>query len=254
MSGVTLTRDGGLATFRLDKPRGNALDEPLIEGLTAAFEAAGGDAAVAGVLLASAHPTIFCPGLDLKALIDYDRPAMERFVGKFTAMLRAAYAFPKPLVAALGGHAVAGGCLLALTADWRVLERGRAQVGLNEVRLGVPMPWTVTVLMRATLPQASLTRVGLLGQNFTGAEALAAGLCDELAEPGAVEPAARARLAELAERDAAAYATTKSYLRSQALGEMRAREEELNGEFVRTWFSESTRARLQAAVAALGRR
>jgi enoyl-CoA hydratase len=253
MSGLTREHDGAVAIYRLNKPRGNALDEPLIEELTAAFEEAARDDALRGVLLASAHPTLFCPGLDLKALIDYDRAAMERFAGKFTAMLRILYGFPKPLVAAVGGHAVAGGCLLALTADWRVLRRDGAMMGLNEVKIGVPMPWTVTVLIRATVPAPALTRVGLLGTNFTGADAVAAGLADEVADAEGFEATCRGRLAELCDRDPAAYATTKTYLRASYVAEMRAREEELSGDFVRTWFSETTRARMRGLVQALSK-
>ncbi|HEY3356431.1 MAG TPA: enoyl-CoA hydratase/isomerase family protein [Polyangia bacterium] len=254
MSGLRVERTGDHAIFRLDKPRGNALDEPLIDAITAAIEAAALDDGVHGVMLASAHPSIFCPGLDLKALIDYDRGQMEQFIRKFTGMLRLCYGFPKPLVAAVGGHAVAGGCLLALTADYRVLRRDEARLGLNEVRIGVPMPWTVTVLIRATVPAPALTRVGLLGLNFTGPEAVAVGLADELADAGAVESTSQARLAELGDRDAAAYATTKTYLRATAIGEMRARQEELTADFVHTWFSDAFRARLRGLVQALGAR
>jgi enoyl-CoA hydratase len=180
-AGVRVEPRGDLAVLRLDKPRGNAIDEPLVDALREAVRALGADPAVRGVLLASAHPKLFCPGLDLVTLIDYDRAAMQRFMRRFAEAVWALHGLAKPVVAAVGGHAVAGGCILALTADYRVLRRGGAQVGLNEVRIGLPLPWSVSVLLRTVVPPTALAQVALLGRNFADEEARAAGLADELA-------------------------------------------------------------------------
>jgi hypothetical protein len=147
---IRIDVDRGLAVVRLDKARGNAIDEPLVRELLAATRRLEEDAAVRGVLLTSANPKIFCPGLDLVTLYDYDRAAMERFMLLFSEMVAALYGLAKPVVAGVNGHAVAGGCILALTADYRVLRRGGAQIGLNEVKVGVPLPWSVAVLLRAS--------------------------------------------------------------------------------------------------------
>src|SRR5688500_19340022 len=133
MNGVRLERKGHLTVLRLDKARGNAIDEPLVDALREAARALAADDSVRGVLLASAHPKIFCPGLDLVGIIDYDRADMERFMLRFAEAVWALHGLAKPVVAAVGGHAVAGGCILALTADYRVLKTGGAQMGLNEV-------------------------------------------------------------------------------------------------------------------------
>jgi enoyl-CoA hydratase/carnithine racemase len=209
---------------------------------------------VHGVLLASAHPKLFCPGLDLVSLVELDRPAMDRFMRLFSDMVAALYALPKPVVAAIGGHAVAGGCILALAADYRVLKRGGAQIGLNEVKVGVPLPWSVAVLLRASLPPAALTRVALLGRNFADEEALAAGLADQLADADGFEDACRARLEEFADKDPEAVALTKSYLRDAVLREMRARESAEIATWLDRWFSDTTRERIRQIVAGMGKR
>ena len=115
MSGVRIERDGRMAVLRLDKARGNAIDEPLVLALAEAAAELARDDGVGGVLLASAHPKLFCPGLDLVALAAYDRPAMERFMESFAVTVWALYGLAKPVVAAVSGAAVAGGCILALT-------------------------------------------------------------------------------------------------------------------------------------------
>jgi enoyl-CoA hydratase len=205
------------------------------------------------VLLCSAHPKLFCPGLDLLSLVEYDRASLERFLGVFVELIPALYGFSRPLVAGLSGHAVAGGCVLALTADLRVLRRG-AQIGLNEVKVGVPLPWSVATLLRASVPAAALTRVALLGENFSDQAALEAGLAHELAEAEGFEETCLARLRELTERDAYSLSATKRYLREPVLEAMRERERERARDFLDGWFSDATRERIRAVVASLGSR
>lgn len=253
MNTLRLEREGKVAVLRLDKPRGNAIDEPLVDDLAAACRELTDDDGLRGVLLASANPKLFCPGLDLVSLIAYDRPALERFMLKFGAAMWSLYGLRKPVVAAVNGHAVAGGCILALTADYRILRRG-AQIGLNEVKVGVPLPWSVSVLLKATAAPTSLSRIALLGRNFADEEALAVGLADELADADGFEATCRTRLAEFVDKDARALGTTKAYLRSATLQEMKAREQESIGDFLDGWFSEATQARIRQTVEALSKK
>jgi Delta3-Delta2-enoyl-CoA isomerase len=251
---IRLERTGALVTARFDKARGNAIDEPFTQELLDVARQLDGDTTVRGVLLASAHPKLFSPGLDLVTLLEYDRKAMERFMALFAQAVWALYALRKPVVAAIGGHAIAGGCILALTADFRVLKRGGTQIGLNEVKVGVPLPWSVAVLLRSALAPTAVTQVALLGRNFADDEALAVGLADQLADADGFEDFCRARLEEFAEKDAFAVAITKSYLRDAALREMRAGESEQIASWLDRWFSDSTRERIRQIVAGMGKR
>ena len=250
MSGVRLEHDGRLAVLRLDKPRGNAIDEPLVESLAAAAAELARDDGVRGVLFASAHPKLFCPGLDLVSLAAYDRASMGRFMSAFMLAVWALYGLPKPVVAAVSGAAVAGGCILALTADLRVLKRG-APIGLNEVKVGVPLPSSVTRLLRASVPPQALARIALLGRNFSDEAALEAGLADELADADGFEAFSRARLEEFMDKDPRALAATKAWLREGVLGEMMARESERLDAWLDGWFSPGTQERIRATVAGL---
>jgi enoyl-CoA hydratase/carnithine racemase len=252
MSTLRLERDGAIAVLWLDKPRGNAIDEALLDDLAAACRELAGDESRV-MLLASANAKLFCPGLDLVTLVGYDRPRLQSFMLKFAETMWALYGLRKPVVAAVNGHAVAGGCILALTADYRILKRG-AQIGLNEVKVGVPLPWSVSVLLRATTTPTALSRIALLGRNFADEQALAVGLADELADAEGFDAACRSRLDEFVEKDAGAIATTKGYLRDAALQEMKAREGELVDDFLAGWFSTATQARIKQAVESLSRK
>lgn len=254
MAGVRRERQGPLAVLRLDKARGNAIDEELVEELRAACRELEADDGVRGVLLASAHPKLFCPGLDLVSLVEFDRPRLQRFMTAFGEMVTALYGLRRAVVAAVNGHAVAGGCILAMAADWRVLRRGGVTIGLNEVKVGVPLPLSVSALLRATVPPGALSRVALLGRNFADEEALAAGLADELADEGRFETTCLARLQEFAEKDAYSLAVTKTYLRADALREMRSENPAAVAEWLDGWFSPGTQARIRATVASLTRK
>src|SRR5512145_1531423 len=131
MSTVQVEIKDGLGTIRLSGPRGNAMSQALVADLSAALRTVGGEPSVRAILLSSAHPKLFCPGLDLMTLKDVSREDMGAFMIEFSTLLTDLFALKKPVVAAVNGAAVAGGCLLALTADWRIAKRG-AVMGLNE--------------------------------------------------------------------------------------------------------------------------
>jgi enoyl-CoA hydratase len=121
------------------------------------------------------------------------------------------------------------------------------------VKVGVPLPWSVATLLRASVPPQSLARVALLGRNFAGEEALAAGLADEILDAEGFEDACVARLLEFIEKDAVALAKTKACLRRPVLDEMRDHEAERLSEWLDSWFSEGTRARIRAIVEGMSR-
>ena len=246
---VTLTRDGAIGIIRLDRAHGNAIDDHVVEALVATLAEVESDPGIGGVLMTAAGK-IFCPGLDLQDLVALDREAMERFMRRFSAAVLTLYTFPKPVVAVLQGHALAGGCVLALCADWRVLRRG-AITGLNEVKVGVPLPFGVALIVRDAVPKNKLTESALLGRNATDEDAIAAGLADELADASGVEAAGRARLEEFIAKDAFAFAVTKRYLRSPVVERIRANNQLLLPEWLDGWFSQGTRARIAAIVAEL---
>ncbi len=248
---LSIERDGVIALLRLDKARGNAIDEPLVEALIDAAQNLSRDDSVRGILLTSAHPKLFCPGLDLVALETYDAAALTRFMLRFAEMVWTLFALPKPLVAAVSGHAVAGGCILALTADERLLKRGGASIGLNEVKIGVPLPWSVTVLMRASLPPMSWTEVAEAGSNCSDDEAVRLGLAHAVLPAEGFETACLDRLRRLANKDPVAFSTTKRYLREGFLAEMKAHEAARAHEFVACWFSPATMERRRDIVAGL---
>ena len=128
-----------VAIVTLDRPKANAFSPELVAELSEALAAQ--DAARA-VVLASSLPGMFSAGWDLPRIVDADRPAMEEFVAAYCDLVRQLFVFGPPLVAALPGHAIAGGLIVAMGADERIAAKGKGKLGLSEVILGVSVPQT----------------------------------------------------------------------------------------------------------------
>lgn len=231
----------------------NALDDELIGALDAevgALASAGGPPLV----LATDHPSIFCPGLDLKKLDGRPRAELRKLIVRFGALARRLVTYPGPTVAALTGHAIAGGCLLSLACDRRVMARAGARIGLSEINLGIPVPAGAVAMLLALYPTRSVDQLVLEGDGFGGERAFELGFVERLAERDAVLDEACRLAAHLGSRPPGAFAAAKGFLRGALAVEMAARDEADLERFLDHWFDPQTQDRIGAQVAALSRR
>lgn len=246
---VELAVENGLCVMRFGRAHGNAINDELAGDLIGAVHEVEADERVRGVLLASSGK-LFSPGLDLRELIELDRPGMQRFLDRFNACMLMLYTLSKPLVAAIHGPAIAGGFLLTLNADWRILRRG-ARVGLAELQVGVPFPFGVAMVLRESVPRARLEELALFGRNYDDHQALEAGLVHEVLPEEGFEASCLRRLDELAAKDRIAFAVTKRYLRSATVERIRANDPQFTADFLESWFSPGTQRRIRSVVDAL---
>jgi Delta3-Delta2-enoyl-CoA isomerase len=177
------TRDE-IAVLTLSRPKANALDPDLVAELFAAVSA---QSRARGIVLASSVPGIFSAGWDLPRLIDFDRDRMSEFVGSYCDLVRQIFVLGPPVVAALSGHAIAGGLILAMSADERVAAEGNAKFGLSEVVLGVSVPQCLMEPFRHVIGARAMERLAATGENLTVDRAAAIGLIDRVA-PGEAVP------------------------------------------------------------------
>jgi 3,2-trans-enoyl-CoA isomerase len=232
----------------LDRPKANAFDPELVAALSGAL-ADLTKAKARGVVLASSTPGIFSAGWDLPYLIDRNRAEMEAFVASYCALVRQLFVFGPPVVAALSGHAIAGGLIFAMAADERVAAKGRAKFGLSEVILGVSVPTCLMEPFRHVIGARHMERLASTGENVDAETALAMGLIDAVvpAEELLERSVERARF--LGGLSAAAYAAIKLRSRSAAIARFdQARDHD---PFLDFWFSEDARFRIRDMVARL---
>ena len=209
----------GVMLLELDRPPANAMDVVLLGELCDAIDGLASDPP--GAVVLAGRSGFFSGGVDLKAVPGYGPASQRAMVQRINRMVIGAYALPCPVVAAVTGHAVAGGLVLALGADVRI-GSAVGRYGLTEVRVAVPFPQAALMLVRAELT-AGAARQLVLGAELLGAdECLALGVFDEVVTPDDVVARATVRAQELAALPADVYARTKRDLRAGALAEMRA--------------------------------
>jgi enoyl-CoA hydratase len=244
--GYELALTDGVAEIRLGCGKANALNPRSVSAVARAFEDAE-HAGSRGVVL-TGYDRYFSAGLDLVSLYDLERPAMDAFVREFDRTMLRVFAFPRPVVAAVNGHAVAGGCILALACDARLVrEDDDVRIGLNEIRLGLPFPASALEIARQAIPTAALESVLYGGALYRPAEALGRGFIDGLASGGDVRAEALVLCRRLCEAPTDAFATIKGALKDPAVRRASAALDELRRAFVDAWFSPEARRRIGEA-------
>jgi enoyl-CoA hydratase/carnithine racemase len=143
---MDLERQGDAALLRMNTGKANAMNADWIARMNGALDEV--VATGARALVMTGADAFFSSGLDLPALASLDRPALAAFLDSFNAVMLRVFTLPLPVVAAVNGHAIAGGCVLALQADLRVMAQGKWRIGLNEVPLGIGLPALVVETLR----------------------------------------------------------------------------------------------------------
>ena len=241
---------GEIALLRLEAGKANAFGRALIAHLVGLLDELVGSGARG--LVITGYERFFSAGLALPELIELPRTEMRAFIRSFDDLMARIFALPLPVVAAINGHAIAGGCVLALQADERHIADARCKIGLSEAQLGLGLPAIVVETLRAAVPVGSLRRLALEGALVEPAEALALGLVDRVVAPGELENSAVERARALASAPGAGFAHIKSALRAPYLARARAIEEAEADRWLDTWFDSETQGRLRDAVARLG--
>lgn len=241
---ISRTRIDAVAVLALDLGRGNAINHPFIDALNAALDELEQDGDVRALVLTGAGRA-FSAGLDLVETYAYDLPALGRYVDAFDALFVRVAAFPWPVVAAVNGHAIAGGCILALAADFRIMADGPFLIGLNEVALGIPFPAGAFEVARRGVPAQAQAEAFLEGRLYRPAEARDAGLVHRLLPPGTdLLAAALEHARRLAAGSPEALRATKADLLAPLLSAVDATRAARRARLLEAWYWPETRARI----------
>jgi enoyl-CoA hydratase len=192
---IERTERDGVVWLRMAHGKANAMDLELLRALTAAMR----EVTDARAVVLTGTGGIFSAGVDLFRLTQGGGAYVRDFIPALSECFHALFAFPGPVVAAMNGHAIAGGAIIGFASDRRVMVRGKGTVGVPEVRVGVPFPWLPLEIVRFAVPVQSLNDLVLRGEIYGCDEALRRGLVDELVD----EPELAGRAEEIAREMAA---------------------------------------------------
>ncbi|NOR50702.1 MAG: enoyl-CoA hydratase/isomerase family protein [Desulfuromonadales bacterium] len=192
---------------------------------------------------------IFCAGVDLPKLLEGGADYVRQFLPALDEVLETIFFCNKPVVAAVNGHAIAGGCLLACTADRRLMVDGKSQIGVPELRVGVPSPAVALEIMRAKTSSAFFEEVTLGAATYTAQEALKRGLIDEIVEKDQLLTEAISAAEALASIRPEIFSFSKQQIRQPVREAIDSRTKGQEAELFALWESDDTHAAVSAFVA-----
>jgi enoyl-CoA hydratase/carnithine racemase len=246
---LNLTDHQAIREIQLARPPVNALNMDLLRALRSALENAV-DEGARGIVLSGAQG-LFSAGVDVPALLALDREGVRDYWREFFALCTTLARSPIPLVAAITGHSPAGGAVLALFCDYRVMAEGPYRIGLNEVQVGLTVPEAIQLALRRVVGRHRAERLLVSGAMIDSAQALAYGFVDELTGVEQVTTRALRWMEELLQLPSQAMLQTREIARAD-LAHAYANPEALPIEaFVESFFHPQTQDVLQRMVARL---
>jgi enoyl-CoA hydratase len=237
----------GIAVLTMRHGKANALDIELCEALAARFHALHADASKAVVI--TGQGKIFSAGVDLIRVGNGGASYIRDFLPALHKLYDQVFFHPKPVVAAINGHAVAGGAVLAACADRRIMAREGGRIGVTEMLVGVPFPALALEIVRFAVPARHLPEFTLSGATYTTDAALDRGWIDEIAEPTELLEDALAVATELAELSPPAFAQTKRQLRQAVTERMAQSGAGIDKAVTDIWTAPETLGRIRDYVA-----
>jgi enoyl-CoA hydratase/carnithine racemase len=248
MSMIAVDHQDTVAIVKLSRSVTNALNMELVNELSDVLERVQHDSNVSALVLANSSDKFFSIGFDIPQLYGLPRPSFETFFSEFNRACLSLYTLPKPTIAAITGHAVAGGCILALCCDYRFIAEGKKLMGLNEIKLGVPVPYLIDCVLRYTVGTRYAREIMDTGEYYGPADSLRMGMVDVVLPLGEAMAKAVEKARLLGSWPRQAFALIKQNRVEEIEQQVLARREEKERSFVDCWYSAEARQRLKEAM------
>lgn len=245
-SGLVIEQRDGVRVLRMEFGRANAMNRELLDGLAAGL----GDGDPQPTVL-TGEGRVFSAGLDLVTLDSIDRDGLEKFLTRFAATMIQALTTPYPLVAAVNGHAVAGGCVLALACDYRVGTEGEFKIGMNELSHRLPLPAVASEIPRGALTPQTYRTVVMSGALMAPDAAEQVGILDMVSADAETCIEQACTLARAQSKSLEAFAAVKAAVVAPVVNAIKELREPLDRRFVDIWFSDATTASRRETIKSL---
>lgn len=247
MNTISTSVKDKLAIITLNRGKSNSLNREMVTELSDMLHNIENDDNIGGVII-TGRENFFSAGLDLIELYHYSEEEAKSFWHLFLDFSAKITRFKKPLVAAINGHSPAGGCVIALACDARIMSEGKYIIGLNEVPVGIIVPNSIFSLYSFWLGQANAYRNLLEGKLFSPEEALNVGLVDEVVRPESIMTAAERKVRKYMAFEANTWQQSKLNLRKEIIAATSADQSEDLEVMLKQWWSPSTRAILKSLI------
>jgi enoyl-CoA hydratase/carnithine racemase len=238
----------GVAVLKLNRGVTNPLNLALIRELSESVQDAKDESIVRGVVLTSANEKFFSIGFDLPELIELGKEDFSVFYRAFNQLCVDLYTLPKPTIAAVTGHAVAGGCILALCCDYRFIAEEHKLMGVNEVKLGVPVPYPGDCILRHLVSSQNSREILLRGEFYEPSDLPVMGMVDKVLPLEDVLTVSIDRARRLGTLPVGPFQAIKHNRVEPVVAEIEARLAEKEETFMELWFSREAQVLLREAT------
>jgi len=243
MAFVSVSLDGNIATVVLNRGKVNALTEELVDELKNSFQELSINQRVKAVILTGTGK-FFSFGFDIPHFLGHSKDQFTRYLTKFTDFYTDLFVFPKPVIAALNGHTIAGGCMIATACDYRIMVTGKAKISLNEITFGSSVFAGSVEMLKACVGHRKAESILCSGAMYSAEQALDLGLIHQIASEQDLLPHSERIAEDFASRDNRAFQSIKHLLRRPIAEEMKKSEKASVLEFVDIWYSRETREQI----------
>ena len=244
MEDVDLNIQEGIGFLVLNRGKVNALIGSLVEEIKNALVSFESNPAINAVIL-TGQGKFFCYGFDIPEFLSYTKAEFTDYLISFTDLYTYLFTYPKPVVAALNGHTFAGGCMLALACDHRVMVSEKAKISLNEISFGASVFAGSVEMLRYWVGSNKATKILYSGAMYSAKKAESLGLVDEVTTKEDLIPTATKKALALGRKHNLAFGSIKRLLRKPIEEEMKSKERESIVECVDIWYSDFTRENLK---------
>jgi len=245
--------NGDIGVISIDRPPVNAINPELVSSLSQALDSFKSNDDINGVIL-QGRDGIFSAGLDITHLFPKDREYIDSFWKDFSTLLVSMFSFPKPLYSSIGGHCPAGGTVMVIMSDYRIMSKGNYVIGLNEVDVGLTVPYGIGMVFQYVVGNRNAEELLLKAKLISPDQALRVGLVDELCDPETLLDTTLERIAVASDLYSPQQTKTKEILREQMLDIMQQNFDKDAQLILDSWFSESGQRRLEGLFNKLNRK
>ena len=248
MEMISVEHHGKIVFAKLNNGITNALNPKVVKELERVIKQVKNDAGINGLVLGSSNEKFFSIGFDIPELFEMNRDDFRGFYRAFNQVCLDLLTLPKPTVAAITGHAIAGGCILSMCCDYRFIAKGHKLMGLNEVKLGLPVPYLPDRLLHAIAGVCRAREIMESGNLYPSNEALEMGIVDKILAIENVVEAAIEHADTLGSLPKVGYEMIKQNRVEMIEEQVAARQDDKEVYFIESWYSDEARKCLEEAM------
>tara|TARA_Y100001970_G_scaffold287053_1_gene410767 strand:- start:505 stop:1260 length:756 start_codon:yes stop_codon:yes gene_type:complete len=237
--------NGDIGIISLDRAPVNAINPDMVSHLSEALNSFKSNDSINGVVL-QGREGIFSAGLDITHLFPKNREYINSFWKDFSSLLLNLFSYEKPLYSSIGGHCPAGGTVMVIMTDYRIMSKGKYVIGLNEVDVGLTVPYGIGMVFQYVVGMRNAEDLLLKAKLISPDEAFRIGLVDELCNPEMLLDITLERIAVASNLHSPQQTKTKQILREQTLNVMQKNFNKDTQLILDSWFSESGQQRLES--------